>query len=143
MKRLAMQVKNKTLRPFSQEDLELLREFKENQVVTVKVQGIKKPRSYQQLKLFFAVLKTVVENTDHPNWNSLEKAKHSLKVALNYVHEGVVAVDKQGTVHFSYRSFGYAELPHMEATRIFQRSWPILAKVIGVSEDELLKNAEV
>lgn len=143
MKQLAMQVKNKTLRPFAQEDLELFQEFKENQIVTVKVQGVKKSRSYQQLKLFFAVLRTVVENTEHPNWNSLEKAKHSLKVALHYVHEGVTAVDRHGTVHFSFRSFGYAELPHMEACNVFSRSWPILAKVIGISEDELLKNVEV
>ena len=140
---IAAQIRNGIPHPFSQEDVEALKEYKENQIIRMKTYGVQKERSYQQLKLLHAVLRTVVANTEHPNWNSLEKAKHSLKVALHYVNEGVVAVDKQGTVHFSFRSFGYADLPHMEATRVFQRSWPILAKVIGVSEDELLENVEV
>lgn len=144
MQEVILQLKNDySTHPFTEEDLEKLKEYKPNQLLKCKIWGAKKPRSLKQFKLFHGVLRTIVANTEHPNWNSLEKAKHSLKVALHYVHEGVVAVDKQGTVHFSYRSFGYADLPHMEACNVFKRSWPILAKVIGVSEEELLENVEL
>ena len=129
--------------PFAEEDLEKLKEYKPNQLLRCKIWGARKPRSLQQLKLLHALLRKTVESTKHPNWNSLSKAKFSLKVALHYVDEGVTAVDKHGTVHFSYRSFGYEDLPHMEACRLFERAWPILAKVIGVSEDELLENVEI
>ncbi len=140
---VAAQMRKGIPHPYTQEDMEALKEYKENQIIRMKTYGVQKERSYKQLKLLHGVLRTVVANTEDPGWSSLEKAKHSLKVALHYVNEGITAVDKHGTVHFSFRSFGYADLPHMEATRVFQRAWPILAKVIGVSEDELLENVEL
>ncbi len=139
---VALQYRDNAFYPYSQEDLEASKEFRDNQIVRAKIQGVKKERSYKQLKMFHGVLRTVAENARHPNWNNLPKAKFSLKVALNYVNEGVVAVDRQGTVHFSYRSFGYADLPHMEACNVFDRSWPILAKVLGITEKKLLENAD-
>ena len=140
---IAAQMRKGIPHPFSQEDMEALKEYKENQIIRMKTYGVQKERSLKQLRLLHGVIRTVVASTKHPNWSSLPKAKFSLKVALHYVNEGVTAVDRHGTVHFSYRSFGYADLPHMEACRLFERAWPILAKVIGVSEDELLENAEV
>ena len=139
---IALQWRGIAFSPFSEEDLQKCKEFKANQIIRAKIQGVQKPRSYIQLKMFHAILRTVASNARHPNWNTPEKAKFSLKVALNYVNEGIVAVDKQGTVHFSYRSFEYADLPHMEACNVFDRSWPILAKVLGVTVDKLLENAE-
>ena len=128
--------------PFDDEDLLSCKEFKPNQIVRAKISGIKKPRSLLQFRMFHGVLRTCANNARHPNWNTVDKAKFSLKVALHYVDEGVTAVDRHGTVHFSYRSFGYAALPHMEACNVFERSWPILAKVLGVTVDKLLENAE-
>lgn len=139
---VALQYRDNAFYPYSQEDLEASKEFRDNQIIKARLTGVKKERSYKQLKMFHGVLRTVAENARHPNWNSLPKAKFSLKVALNYVNEGVVAVDRQGTVHFSYRSFGYADLPHMEACNVFDRSWPILAKVLGITEEKLLENAD-
>ena len=128
--------------PWSPEDQEQVKEFKPNQIVKEKITGVKKPRSLLQFRMFHGVLRTCANNARHPNWNTVDKAKFSLKVALHYVDEGVTAVDRHGTVHFSYRSFGYADLPHMEACNVFERSWPILAKVLGVSVEKLLENVE-
>ena len=139
---IALQKQGYAFVPFDQEDLDKCKEFKEYQIVRAKISGVKKPRSYLQLKMFHGVLRTVAQNARHPNWNTVDKAKFSLKVALHYVDEGVTAVDRHGTVHFSYRSFGYADLPHMEACNVLERSWPILAKVLGVTVDKLLENAE-
>ena len=139
---VALQWSGSFFAPFDDEDLSSCKEFKPNQIVRAKISGIKKPRSLLQFRMFHGVLRTCANNARHPNWNTVDKAKFSLKVALHYVDEGVTAVDRHGTVHFSYRSFGYAGLPHMEANRVFERSWPILAKVLGVSVEKLLENVE-
>jgi len=127
--------------PFTDEDAEKWSEFKENQVTQHKVTGSRKQRSWQQLKLH-ACLKTVAENTENPNWNTPEKAKFSLKIALDYINSDAIVVDNRGNVHMQYRSFGYDDLGHMEACKLFERAWPILADVIGVSVDELLAEGE-
>ena len=127
--------------PFTDEDAEKWAEFQENQVTQHKVTGSRKQRSWQQLKMLHACLKTVSENTEDPNWNTPEKAKFSLKIALEYINRETLVVDKFGNIHVQYRSFGYEDLPHMEANRLFERAWPILASVIGITEDELLAEA--
>jgi hypothetical protein len=127
--------------PYLPDDELAWSEYRENQITTHKVSGTTKERSWNQLKMLHACLRTVVENTESKNWNSLEKAKLSLKVALNYYDPGVVIVDHQNNVHMKYRSFGYEDLGHMEACKLFDRAWPILAGVIGVSVEELLVEA--
>jgi hypothetical protein len=141
MKEIALQKRGNALYPFTDEDAVKLAEFRENQPLKAKVSGTTKERSWQQLKMLHACLKAVVSNTENSNWNTIEKAKLSLKVELNYFDPGAVIVDKQGNVHFRYRSFGYDDLQHMEACKLFDRAFPILAGVIGVSVDELLEES--
>jgi len=141
MKMIAAQLKSGILHPFAPEDKEKLSSYKENQILNLKVTGCRKPRSHLQLKMLMGVLKAVVANTEDSNWNSMAKAKLSLKVALNYVVDGVLIVDKQGNIHVQYRSFSYEDLGHMDACKLFDRAWPILANVIGVTVDELLENS--
>lgn len=138
MKEIRFQKVNGVPVPFGDVDRELWSGYSENQITCHKVTGVKKPRSYQQLKMFHAILKKVAENTEDKNWDTPEKAKFSLKILLHYVFEDSTVVDQQGNVRFQYRSFGYKELAHMEANYIFDRSWAILADVLNVSVDELL-----
>jgi transcriptional regulator with PAS, ATPase and Fis domain len=142
VKEIAFQKRNGVPVPFTDEDADKWAEFKENQITRHKVSGVTKERSWKQLKMLHACLKLVANNTESKNWNTLEKAKLSLKVALNFYDEGVVVVDKQGNVHMKYRSFGYESLPHMEANRLFDRAWPYLAGVIGITVEDLLKESE-
>ena len=39
-------------------------------------------------------------------------------------------------------SISYERLPHLIACKFFDRAFPVMAKMIGVTTDELLKNAE-
>jgi len=142
MQVIRFQKRNGVPVPFTDEDAEKWSEFKENQVTQHKVTGSRKQRSWQQLKMLHVCLKTVAENTENPNWNTPEKAKFSLKIALDYINRDAIVVDKRGNVHMQYRSFGYDDLGHMEACKLFERSWPILADVIGVSVDDLLAEVE-
>jgi len=141
MKEISFQKRNGVAVPYLPEDEEAWEEFRENQITKHKVTGTTKERSWQQLKMLHAAIKTIVENTENNNWNTMEKAKLSLKVALNYYDPGVIIVDAQGNIHMRYRSFGYQDLQHMEACKLFDRAWPILADVIGITVDELLQEA--
>ena len=139
---ISFQKKNGIPVPFLPEDQEKWDEYKENQITKHKVSGYRKQRSWQQLKLLHVCLIKVSENTDLRYWNTLKKAKHSLKVELHYIDPSATIVDRQGNIHFKYRSFGYDDLAHMDACKLFDRAWPILAEVIGVSVEELLAEAE-
>jgi hypothetical protein len=142
MKNAMFQNLDKTLVPYRPEDLELITELKPNQVSvwTLKSKGINKQRSFQQLKLVMAALRVVVANSEDPNWDTVPKAKLSLKVALSYIDPGSAVVSPGGVV-LNYRSFGYEDLKHMEACMLFDRAFPILASVIGVDSDVLVQNA--
>ena len=135
---------NAYLVPFDPDSVEAVKGLKENQPIECKVNelGAKKIRSVSQFNLFHAALRVVAANTFDRNWNTLDKAKFSLKIELEYFDRDSAIVRPDGTVILGVRSFGFKALPHMEANDVFDRSWPILAGVIGVSVDELLRAAQ-
>ena len=142
---IGFQKRNGLAVPFSDDDEAAYSEFKENQVTLfeVKTKGTTKQRSWEQLKLFGAALRVVVTNTEDQNWNTLDKAKLSLKIELNFVDQNAIVYNERTRqVVVKYRSFGYDGLRHMEACNVFNRSWPILAKVIGVTEETLIEMAK-
>ena len=135
---------NDILVPFDPESVEAVKELKENQPIECKVNelGAKKSRSVAQFNLFHAALRVVAFNSEQPNWSTLARAKLSLKVALNYIDHDSAIVRPDGTVVLNYRSFSFAALPSMEANHIFDRGFVVLAGVIGVSVDEILRAAQ-
>lgn len=144
---IAFQKQNGVAHPFSEEDKIAYSEFIENQVTLfeVKTKGNSaiKQRSWQQFKLFHAAIRVVVTNTEEADWNTVAKAKLKLKVLLNYVNEDAIVYDeKKRQVVVQYRSFGYDALPHMEACDVFNRAWPILAGVIGITKQQLIEAAK-
>ena len=135
----ALQFKDGLYVPFTEEDLELAKDWKDNQVLRAKISGVKKPRSYQQLKMFFAVARQVATNTEDSNWNTSDKVKEQVKVALQFIDTERIIVKPNGDVHIPYRSIAFDSLGHMEACNFFDRSWPVMAKHLGVTPDELLE----
>lgn len=133
--------KPNTLVAFSHEDAEQLKNYAINQVVKAKITGIQKQRSVRQLRLFFACCRAVVENTEDEYWNNVDKVKNQIKVKLQFIdlNKSIVVDD---VFHPHYRSISFAELGFMEANNFFDRAFPVLAKKIGITVDELLQNAE-
>ena len=119
-------------------------EFGVNQMVRYKIWsiGALKQRSVKALNLLMACCKTVADNTDDPQWNTKDKVKKQLKVALNFIDINKTIVDPSGTVHFHYRSFSFKDLAHMESVKVFDISYPILAIKIGLTVDELIYNTK-
>lgn len=119
-------------------------EFSINQMVRYKIWsiGAQKQRSVKALNLLMACCKTVADNTDDPQWNTKDKVKKQLKVALNFIDINKTIVDPSGTAHFHYRSFSFKDLAHMESVKVFDISYPILAGKIGLTVDELIDNTK-
>jgi len=137
---IAVQRRGKTLVPFSQEDLDALSEYRENQVLRAKLTGAEKPRSYQQLKLYWSCCRTVAENLD----NMLEKdVDFEVKIQVAKRHPGMIRRFKSvdGVVYMEPISIASANMKLLEACEFFKLAWPIMAEMIGVTKDELLKNA--
>jgi hypothetical protein len=142
MQELACQIRGGSLHPLTLEDEQSLAEYKENQIVRVKMSGIQKPRSYEQLKLYWQLCKVVTENTDDPAWSTPEKVSFQIKVALQFCDLSQTIVDAKGTVHFSWRSISFPNLKHMEACNYFDRAFEVMAKKLGISVLDLLGNVD-
>ena len=130
---------NHDWRPYSEEDKELAKEYHDFQICKGKISGVKKPRSYQQLKLYFACCKTVAENTDNEEWNTKEKVDFNCRVKCRLIKNFRVV---DGVTFIEPRSISYAELGHLESCNYFDQSFDIMAKVLGITREELLENAE-
>ena len=140
MIQVALQKRGKTLVPFSEEDLEALREYKDNQVLRGRITGVEKPRSLQQLRLYWQLCKVVAENTD--DWPTKDAVDFNIRVALDFRDPSRVAVRPDGQVQFYYRSIAFANLRHIEANDFFTKAFEVMAKKLRVTVDELLANAE-
>lgn len=135
---IACQLRNDTLTPFSEEDRESLREYKPNQIVRVKVKGVRHERSYLQLKMFWAACKQVAENTEDPGWATKDMVAEQVKIELRYIDYWMHI---KGALVIKTKSISYKELPHIMACNLFDRAWPIMAKKIGITVEELLAEA--
>jgi hypothetical protein len=117
-------------------------EYKINELVKVKTfhVGAKKEPSVEQNGLMHACFKLVADNTER--FQNLEQVKFAFKVDIHFVHEDRVHVDKKGMVHFEYRSFGFAELGHMERCNVFERGFDWCASVLSITKEQLIKEAK-
>ena len=141
IKEIIFQKQGKNAVPFSEEDAEKWAEFKPHQTIRAQCYGVRKPRSLQQLRLFWACCRSVSSNTADENWDNSDKVANLCKIKLNFVdlNKTVVVGNK---VYPHFRSIAFRNLGHIEACKFFDRAFEIMAKKLGVSVDDLLDNAE-
>jgi hypothetical protein len=137
-----VQRKYNRFEPISQGDEDKIKDFPTDKVLRLKVYGVQNPRSLIQLNLFWACCKAVSDNTEDRYWDSKEKVAFQVKVALNFVNLNETIVDPHGNVHFKYRSISFKELPHMEATKFFDRAFEVLAAKLNITVESLLENSK-
>jgi len=137
MKQLILQRQGNILRPFDPESAELMKEYYENQPIRAKTMGIKKPRSYQQLKAYWKSCEIVAENSK----NLVDKydVDWATRVDLKHIGRMTVQGDK---VMVEVESISYARLGHIEANHYFDRAFELHAKWLGIGKEELLKQTE-
>lgn len=141
MKELTCQIQqNQQLWPYSQEDLDELKDYKPNQLVRIKVYGTTKQRSLKQLKTYWRACTKTADNLNDFRWNDKDKTDFQCRVALHFVDPKCTVVRPDGAVQFKYRSIAYDNLKHIEACRYFDRAFEIMALKLGKSIDDFLKN---
>lgn len=136
MKQLALQKKNGAYYPYSEEDKEASEEFENNQIVNAKITGVQKPRSYEQLKLFWILCKIVSENNEDPDWDSKSKVSEQIKIKTGHVDYYFEA--KPGFWIIKTKSISYSDLKHLKACKFFEKAIAEMAKFLDVSVDDLL-----
>ena len=131
----------KTFFPYSDKDQEEARGFKPNQIVRLKCYGAEKPRSYIQLRLYWACAKTVSEN--HPQDLTRDDVDFEVKIKVAKHYPSMIRRFKSvdGTVFMEPISIAYRNMKHLEACNFFDRAFPIMAEMIGVTKEELLQNS--
>ena len=135
MKEIILQVKGKTLIPFSEEDMEILRGYKENQTLRAKLTGVKKLRSVLQNKWIHAIFREVANNTDNVEWDTPEKVKRNVKMAIKFFKDDVTVSGNK--VFFELRSFSFDKMEAAEANNIYEQAKNVCADFLGVNPDEL------
>lgn len=135
MKKMTAQRKGKTLIPFSREDLVILKKYKENQPIGLELRGIQDPRSVEQNKAVHAVFRRVASSTDDPDWDTPEKVKRMVKLAMKFFKDDVVVSGNK--VFFELRSFAFDKMTHQEANLKFTEALAICAGKLGITIEEL------
>lgn len=125
------------LYPADQESKEKLNNYLDNQPLRAKISGYRKPRSYQQLKLYFACCRAVAENARDDNLNTQVKVDEYCRIKAGFV-ESYMVID--GQIHIKTKSVAYKNLKHIEACNYFSQAFEIMAKILGITKDELLEN---
>ena len=132
---IATQIRDNTLIPFSEEDAEKLKGYRENQVIRARLTGAKKPRSYRQLKLFWVYCKILSENNDDPNFATKDLVAEWVKIKLRHIESWMTI---NNSVHIKTKSISFQDLPHLEACGFFDRAFDLIEKRLGVTHDEML-----
>ena len=115
---------------------EFLTGVPENREVLV---SIRRPRSVQQHRLFFGLLRLVAANTDQ--WPSEAALLDDLKLALGHAETRVNLIT--GEPYAVARSISFASMPQDEFRDFFDRALALLAeRVLSVSPDDLRREVD-
>ena len=131
--------------PFQDQDKETSKEFKLFQVVKTRIFGFKKERSLKQLGLYWNRCTHVAELlSDHENQYTKEDIDFEVKVKVAKKSPSLIKRFKSvdGIVYMEPISIAFVNMQHLEACRFFPLAWPVMAKMINVSEEELLTMAK-
>jgi len=122
--------------PYSEEDAELLKGFIPGQIVKHRLSAIRKPRSYEQLKTYFAACQLLSENVDSPDWDTKEKVDFQIRCELRWI-KGYIKTSN-GVWCIMPKSISYAELPHLTACKYFDRAFLLIANYLRMTVEELI-----
>lgn len=139
MIKIALQLQsNWSLHPFSLEDKEALKAYMPNQVLKATIQGVKHPRSYQQLKTYWGCCQVVADNNEKVGWQTKEQVDFQCRVALHFYDPDLVIARPDGSIAFNYRSISFDNLPHIEANNYFDRALQLMADFLKTTIEEMI-----
>lgn len=94
---------------------------------------VRRPRSPQHHRFFFALLRKVVDNSD--DWNDTEELLDALKIASGHTRP-VLCFD--GSITRVPRSIDFASMGEDVFTRFKNRALYLLGRILGVAPETLM-----
>jgi len=128
--------------PYGDEAVEKAKEYKVFQILRSLFYGVTKPRSVAQLNTYWACCTFTAQSADDPKINTKEKVDFMCRVELNFVDPNVIYVKLDGTVVRGYRSIALKNLRHIEACSYVNSAFEIMADILGVPVEKMIKNVK-
>ena len=129
------------LKPFSDEDTELLKDYKPNQIVESKLSGDLIPRSMIQLAKYWVLCgkvgKLMSEGSTH---YSKEDVDFEVKTKVAKENPSLIKRFKviDGAVYIEPISISFKNMKHLLACRFFNLAYPVMADMAGITKEQLM-----
>lgn len=143
MVELCLQLNNGIFTPYTLADQEAAREYKDNQIVKAKITAAQKPRSLQQLRLYWKLCRIWSDNSSRPEYANEQLVDWRIRNALQFYDTSMTYVNtKTGQINFKVRSISFKNLKHVEACNYFDRALDLISKHMRVPLEELIRRAD-
>ena len=145
MKELMLQLKDNILIPFSIEDQEILREFKNNQILKSKLSGTTKKRSLTQLNLYWKCCSVVAELlSDHDNIWDKGDIDFEIKIRIAKKKPALIRRFKvvSGMTYMEPISTSFNNMKHLEACKYYDLAIPEMAGMCEMDAESLIALAK-
>ena len=123
-------------------DADKLRNYKDNQVVRMRISGVQKPGSVIQMNLYWACCNEVARNMEHKQWDTKNKVDFQCRVEAHLVDPDLIVVKPDGSVHHSYLSIAFKNLPHIMRCKYFDQAFEIMGSVLKCTPEKLIEMAQ-
>jgi len=131
--------------PYGDEAEEKSNGYKLHQILRAKLWGILKPRSVKQLNTYWSCCGLVaILLSDHNNILSKDDIDFEVKIRAGKKKPALIKRFKSvdGITYISYISIAFDNMKHLEACKFFDVGMPILAGMVGMTEEELVAQAK-
>lgn len=125
--------KGNTLIPSDIHAEEMFNTIKDGKDILIRIW---KPRNIEQHRKLFAILRTVVNNSE--TYNNVEELLVVVKLAVGYA---TVVQDWEGNYVRQAKSISVASMPQDEFARFFPRAVYVLSKLSGIDANVLLEES--
>ena len=132
----------KTLTLMSLDDIEAFKTYEVNQILRAKLTGHKKPRSVQQLRLYWSVCNQVaILLSDHTSQFTRNDIDIEVKIKVAKEHPSMIKRFKSidGITYMEPISIAFQNMDHLIACNYFDFAFVIMANMADTTVDELLK----
>lgn len=129
------------LLPFSDEDVEELKNYNFNQVLKNRITGALKERSLVQLRLYWGACRFLaVQLSDHENLLSADDIDFETKTRIAKNNPAMIKRFKMiaGIMYIEPISIAMVNMKHLEACFFFKKAFPLMGDMIGKTEDEFI-----
>uniref|UniRef100_A0A6M3XCB5 Uncharacterized protein n=1 Tax=viral metagenome TaxID=1070528 RepID=A0A6M3XCB5_9ZZZZ len=130
------------MKPFSDEDAELLKEYRPNQIVKSKLYGDVKPRSMIQLAKYWVLCGKLGEMLSEGDTRySKDDIDFEVKTTVAKEHPALIKRFKMidGALYIEPISISFANMKHLEATNFFNLAYPVMSKLAGITKEQLME----